>query len=133
MEKTLILIKPDAVKSAHIGHILSRSESEGFRIDALKMIQMSKQEAEEFYEVHRERPFFSSLIAFMTSGAVVAAVLCAENAVQKWRELIGATDPSEAKEDTIRRLYAENKEKNAVHGSDSNENATREIRFFFPE
>lgn len=133
MEKTLIIIKPDAVKNKHIGHILSRIESEGFQILGMKYKQLSRAEAEGFYAEHKERPFFGSLCDFMTSGPVVVAALQAADAVAKWRTLIGATDPAQAAENTIRKLYAESKEANAVHGSDSAESAAREIKFHFTD
>ena len=131
MEKTLIIIKPDAVKNKHIGHILARIEEEGFQILAMKYKQLSRQEAEGFYEEHKERPFYGSLCDYMTSGPVVVAALQAADAVAKWRKLIGATDPAQADEGTIRKLYAESKEANAVHGSDSAASAEREIKFHF--
>lgn len=131
MEKTLIIIKPDAVANRRIGSIISRIEKEGFQIAAMRYLKMEREQAARFYEMHRERPFYSDLVNFMTSGPVVAAVLAATNAIQKWRDLIGATDPQEAAENTIRKLYAENRERNAVHGSDSRESAEREISFFF--
>ena len=131
MSKTFIIIKPDAVKNKHVGNILGRIESEGFQILAMKYIQMSAEQAQGFYAEHKERPFFQSLCDFMTSGPVVVAALSADDAVKKWRTLIGATDPAQADEGTIRKLYAESKEANAVHGSDSDESATREIGFFF--
>ncbi|MCS7205841.1 MAG: nucleoside-diphosphate kinase [Leptospiraceae bacterium] len=133
MERTLFIIKPDAVQNKHIGHILTKIEEAGFRIVGLKYLSITKQEAQKFYEVHKHRPFFEDLSNFMSSGPIVVGVLESENAVQKWRDLIGATDPKEAKEGTIRKLFAENKERNAVHGSDSPENAIKEISFFFSE
>ena len=133
MEKTLIIIKPAAVKNKPIGHILSRIESEGFQILGMKYKQLSRAEAEGFYAEHKERPFFGSLCDFMTSGPVVVAALQAADAVAKWRTLIGATDPAQAAENTIRKLYAESKEANAVHGSDSAESAAREIKFHFTD
>ena len=131
MKQTLIIIKPDAVKNQYIGKILARIEEEGFIIKKLRMLQLSEKQSREFYVQHKERPFYNSLVSFMCSGPVVVAALQKDNAVGKWRELIGATDPAEAAPNTIRKLYAESKEANAVHGSDSNENATEEIRFFF--
>lgn len=131
MEKTLIIIKPDAVKNRHIGHILNRIEEEGFRILGLKKLKLSMEQAQGFYEVHRERPFYGDLCNYMSSGPVVVAALESAGAVQKWRDVIGATDPAEAAPGTIRKLYAVNKEANAVHGSDSPENGIREIQFFF--
>lgn len=133
MERTFIIIKPDAVKNRHVGNIIARIEKENFKILGMRMLQLSKADAEKFYEVHKERPFYQDLCNFMISGPVVVAALEAEKAVQKWRDLIGATDPAEAAENTIRKLYAESKEANAVHGSDSVENAKTEIAFFFKD
>ncbi len=131
MEQTLSIIKPDAVKKGVIGKIVDRFESNGLRIAAMKKMQLSEQVAGEFYEVHKERPFFGELVEFMTSGPVVVMVLEGENAVSKNRELMGATDPKEAEKGTIRADFAESIDANAVHGSDSLENADREIKFFF--
>lgn len=131
MTRTLAIIKPDAVSAGRAGKILAHLEEEGFRIRALRMDRMNRAQAESFYEVHRERSFFSSLVSFMTSGPVIPMVLEAEGAVSRLREVIGATDPAEADEGTVRALYAESKERNAIHASDSNENAAREIAFFF--
>ncbi len=133
MEKTLIILKPDAVKNKHIGHIVTRIEEEGFKILGMKLLQLSKSDAQKFYEVHKERPFYDDLCNYMISGPVVVAALEAPEAVQKWRDLIGATDPKEAAANTIRALYAESKEANAVHGSDSAENAQNEVAFFFKD
>ncbi|HBS07002.1 MAG TPA: nucleoside-diphosphate kinase [Leptospiraceae bacterium] len=133
MEKTLIILKPDAVKNKHIGHIVTRIEEEGFKILGMKLLQLSKSDAQKFYEVHKERPFYDDLCNYMISGPVVVAALEAPAAVQKWRDLIGATDPKEAAANTIRALYAESKEANAVHGSDSAENAQNEVAFFFKD
>lgn len=133
MEKTLSIIKPDAVKKGVIAKILDRFESNGLRIAALKKLQLSKAEAEEFYAIHKERPFFKDLVEFMISGPVVVSVLEGTNAVLKNRELMGATNPKEAKPGTIRADFAENIDANAVHGSDSLENAQNEIKFFFKE
>jgi len=131
MEQTLSIIKPDAVKKGVIGKIIDRFESNGLRIAAMKKMQLSDAVAGEFYEVHKERPFFGELVEFMTSGPVVVMVLEGENAVAKNRELMGATDPKEAAAGTIRADFAESIDANAVHGSDSLENADREIKFFF--
>jgi nucleoside-diphosphate kinase len=131
MEQTLSIIKPDAVKKGVIGKIIDRFESNGLRISAMKKLQLTEQMAGEFYEVHKERPFFGKLVEFMTSGPVVVMVLEGENAVAKNRELMGATDPKEAEKGTIRADFAESIDANAVHGSDSLENADREIKFFF--
>lgn len=129
--QTFTMIKPDAVSNEHIGAILGKISAAGFRIAALKMTQLTKADAEAFYAVHNERPFFGELVAFMTSGPIVAAVLEKENAVNDFRTLIGATNPAEAAEGTIRKLYATSMGENAVHGSDSDENAAVEIAFHF--
>ncbi|ACM64648.2 nucleoside-diphosphate kinase [Campylobacter lari] len=131
MEKTLSIIKPDAVKKGVIGQILTRFESNGLRIAATKKIQLSEKEAQEFYAVHKDRPFFKDLVEFMISGPVVVSVLEGKNAVLKNRELMGATNPKEAAAGTIRADFADSIDANAVHGSDSLENAKIEIEFFF--
>ncbi len=131
MEKTLSIIKPDAVKKGVIGKILDRFESNGLRIAAMKKVQLNKEQAEAFYAVHKERPFFKDLVEFMISGPVVVSVLEGEGAVLKNRDLMGATNPKEAKPGTIRADFAESIDANAVHGSDSLENAKIEIEFFF--
>ncbi|EAK8011920.1 nucleoside-diphosphate kinase [Campylobacter coli] len=131
MEKTLSIIKPDAVKKGVIGKILDRFESNGLRIAAMKKVQLSKEQAEAFYAVHKERPFFKDLVKFMISGPVVVSVLEGEGAVLKNRDLMGATNPKEAQPGTIRADFAESIDANAVHGSDSLENAKIEIEFFF--
>ncbi|HEF2193310.1 TPA: nucleoside-diphosphate kinase [Campylobacter jejuni] len=131
MEKTLSIIKPDAVKKGVIGKILDRFESNELRIAAMKKVQLSKEQAENFYAVHKERPFFKDLVEFMISGPVVVSVLEGEGAVLKNRDLMGATNPKEAKAGTIRADFAESIDANAVHGSDSLENAKIEIEFFF--
>jgi len=131
MEQTLSIIKPDAVAKGVIGKILDRFESNGLRIAALKKKQLTKEEAEGFYAVHKERPFFGELVEFMISGPVVISVLEGEGAVLKNRELMGATNPKEAEAGTIRADFAESIDANAVHGSDSLENAKNEINFFF--
>ncbi len=133
MEQTLSIIKPDAVKKGVIGKILDRFESNGLRIAATKKLQLTKEDAAAFYDVHKERPFFGELVEFMTSGPVVVSVLEGENAVAKNRELMGATDPKEAAAGTIRADFAESIDANAVHGSDSLENAAKEIAFFFAQ
>lgn len=133
MERTLSIIKPDAVAKNVIGKIIDRFESNGLRIAAMKKIQLTKNDAAKFYEVHKERPFFNDLVEYMISGPVVVMVLEGENAVAKNRELMGATNPKEAAPGTIRADFAESIEANAVHGSDSLENAQKEIRFFFAE
>ncbi|MFL1705895.1 nucleoside-diphosphate kinase [Campylobacter sp. MOP7] len=131
MQQTLSIIKPDAVKKGVIGKIVDRFESNGLRIAAMKKLRLSKCDAKAFYAVHKERPFFNDLVEFMTSGPVVVMVLEGENAVSKNRELMGATNPKEAAPGTIRADFAENIDANAVHGSDSLENAKIEINFFF--
>ncbi|NPA88234.1 nucleoside-diphosphate kinase [Caminibacter pacificus] len=133
MERTLSIIKPDAVAKNVIGKIIDRFESNGLRIAAMKKIKLTKEDAAKFYEVHKERPFFNDLCEYMSSGPVVVMVLEGENAVAKNRELMGATDPKEAAPGTIRADFAESIEANAVHGSDSLENAKKEIAFFFAE
>jgi nucleoside-diphosphate kinase len=127
------MLKPDALASGNAGNILAHLESNGFRIRAMRLVQLSLVEAEAFYAVHRGRPFYGELVEFMSSGPAVALVLETDGAVQAWRDAIGATDPAEAAEGTIRQRFAESKGRNAVHGSDSDENAAREIAFFFPE
>jgi nucleoside-diphosphate kinase len=129
---TLAIIKPDAVAARHTGKIIAHLEAEGFQIRDAQMVTLSESRAAAFYEVHRERPFFRPLVAFMTSGPALALALERDNAVTHLREVIGATDPAQAKPGTIRRLYAESKERNAIHASDSPENAAREVAFFFP-
>ncbi len=131
MQKTLSIIKPDGVSKNLIGEVIRRFESNGLKIAALKMKKLSKTEAEGFYYVHRERPFFGELVEFMISGPVVLMVLEAPDAIKQNRELMGATDPAEAKEGTIRKQWAENKQNNIVHGSDSEESASFEIGYFF--
>ena len=131
MEQTLSIIKPDAVAKNVVGKILDRFESAGLRITATKKVQLSKEDAEAFYAVHKDRPFFGELVEFMISGPVVVSVLEGENAVAKNRELMGATNPKEAEPGTIRADFADSIDANAVHGSDSLENAEIEIAFFF--
>lgn len=128
---TLTIIKPGAVNKQYIGPILNMINEAGFKIIAMKMVKMSLEQAGKFYAIHRSKPFYESLIEFMSSGPVVVAILEKENAVQEFRRLIGATNPEEAEEGTIRNRYAESIERNAVHGSDSNENALTECDFFF--
>jgi len=128
---TLTMIKPDAVKKNAIGGILKMINDAGFRIVAMKYTKLSREKAGEFYAVHRERPFYAELVEFMSSGPIVAAILEKENAVEDFRKLIGATDPSKAEAGTIRKLYANSIGENAVHGSDSDENATIEGDFHF--
>ena len=131
MNRTLAIIKPDAVGTGKAGKILAHLESAGFVVRSLKMTRLSGSQAGEFYAVHRERPFYADLVRFMTSGPCIPMVLEAEGAVVKLREVIGATDPAEAADGTVRKLYAENKERNAIHASDSDDNAAAEIAFFF--
>ena len=128
---TFTMIKPGAVRNGHIGAILNKINEGGFKIVALKYTQLSKEKAGEFYAVHKERPFYGELVDFMSSGPIVAAVLQADNAVESFRTLIGATNPAEAAEGTIRALYATSIGENAVHGSDSDENALIEANFHF--
>ena len=128
---TFTMIKPEAVEAGNTGAILNKIESSGFRIVAMKKVALSKERAGKFYEVHKERPFYSELVDYMSSGPIIAAILEKDNAVADFRELIGATDPSEAKPGTIRHEYAESKGKNAVHGSDSDDNAQIEANFHF--
>ncbi len=130
---TFTMIKPGAVKNEHIGEILAIINKAGFHIVALKMMRLSKDSAANFYAIHKGKPFYEGLIDFMCSGPIVAAILQKENSVNEYRKLIGATDPSKAEEGTIRKLFAESVQKNAVHGSDSDENAVFEASFFFPE
>ena len=131
MERTLSMVKPDGVARGLVGEVVRRFEQAGIRIVAMKMLRLTKEEAEGFYAVHRERPFFRSLVDFMTSGPVVVQVLEGENAVARNREVMGATNPADAADGTIRKEFAESIEANSVHGSDSDENAKIEIDFFF--
>ena len=131
--QTFAIIKPDAVRNGYSGKIIDRMINNDFKILGLKLIRMTKSQAEGFYEIHRDKPFFSELTEFMSSGKCVVIALQKEDAVNKWRELIGATDPAEADEGTIRKDYASSLGENAVHGADSNENAVREIGFFFSD
>ncbi|WP_457652322.1 nucleoside-diphosphate kinase [Rhodocaloribacter sp.] len=133
VERTLAILKPDCVRKNLIGEVIRRIQEAGFTVRALKMVKLTKQEAEGFYAVHRGRPFFESLTDFMSSGPCVPIVLEKENAVADFRTLIGATDPAEAAEGTIRRAFADNKGENIVHGSDSVENGRLEANYFFPE
>lgn len=129
--KTLAIIKPDAVNNNHIGEIIAMINKAGFKIKALKMIKLSEDAAKAFYEIHKEKPFYGELVEYMTSGPCVPIALEKENAVEDYRKLIGATNPANAAEGTVRKLYAKSVQFNAVHGSDSDENAAREIAFFF--
>jgi len=131
MEKTFSIIKPDAVKNGNIGKILAIIEEHGFRIVAMRMTKLSKSQAEGFYAVHRERPFFNSLVTFMTEGPVVLLALEREDAVKKLREVMGATNPANAADGTIRKLFAESIERNSMHGSDAPETAAEELKYFF--
>ena len=131
--KTLTIIKPDAFGAGKAGKIIAHLEAAGFRVVTARILRMTAAQAGAFYEVHRERPFYDSLTRFMTSGPCMPIVLEKENAVPSLREAIGATDPAEAAEGTVRKLYAESKERNAIHASDSDENAARESLFFFSE
>jgi nucleoside-diphosphate kinase len=133
MERTLAIIKPDAVGRQFTGDILKRIETAGLRVCALKLMRLTRAQAELFYEIHKERPFYSSLCDYMSSGDVVIGVLCGDGAIARWRELMGATDPAKAAPDTIRKQFGKDVEKNAVHGSDAPETAAREISFFFSE
>lgn len=132
-ERTLSIIKPDAVRKNHIGGIIHKLEKGGLAVVAAKMLHLSKTQAEEFYAIHKERPFYKDLVAFMTSGPVLVMTLEGENAVLKNREIMGATDPKKAAPGTIRNEFAQTIDENAVHGSDSLENAKQEIAFFFKE
>ena len=132
IERTLCIVKPDAVEKRRTGAILARIEEGGFQIIALKMAHLTRRQAEGFYEVHRERPFFRELVQLMTRSPVVLAVLQREGAVTAWRDLMGATDPAKAASGTIRKLFGTNVGENATHGSDSLENAARELAYFFP-
>jgi nucleoside-diphosphate kinase len=131
LERTFGIIKPDAIANGHLGDILSIVEKNGFRIVALKTKRLSTAAAEAFYEVHKQRPFFAGLVKFMTEGPVAVMVLERDDAVAKWREVMGATNPANAAEGTIRKRFAENIERNCVHGSDAPETAAQEIPFFF--
>jgi nucleoside-diphosphate kinase len=133
LERTLSIVKPDAVANNNIGAIYARFENGGLRIVAAKMLHLTRQQAEAFYAVHRERPFFTDLVTFMISGPIVVQVLEGENAVARNRELMGATNPADADPGTIRADFASSVEENAVHGSDAADTARQEIEFFFPE
>jgi nucleoside-diphosphate kinase len=131
MERTFAIIKPDAVAAGFTGRILQRIEAEGFQIRAMRMVKLSKAEAEGFYAVHRERPFFPSLTSFMSSGAAVVLALDAPDAIKKWRTLMGATDPAKADPGTLRKEFGRSIENNATHGSDAPETAAFEVGYFF--
>ena len=132
-ERTLSIIKPDAVSKGLIGNIVARFEREGLRIAAMRMLHLTKEKAEGFYAVHRERPFFPDLVEFMISGPIVVMVLEGDDAIDHNREIMGATDPAKAAEGTLRKLYAESIQNNAVHGSDAPDTAKFEIGYFFPD
>jgi len=131
MEQTLAILKPDSVRRNLIGEILAQIEKSGLQIRSLRRLTLTRKQAEAFYDVHKERPFFSSLCDYMTSGPVVVAALGGDRAIERWRELMGATDPAKAAEGTIRKKFGQNIEQNAVHGSDARETAAREVMFFF--
>ena len=133
MERTLSIVKPDAVKNGQLGAILDMIEGSGLKVVATRMVHLTRTEAEGFYAVHRQRPFFASLVEFMTSGPCLLSVLSGEDAIVRYRDLMGATNPDEAKEGTIRKRFATNIEQNAVHGSDAPETARFEISYFFRE
>ena len=131
LQRTLAIVKPDGVKNGVAGHVIARIEKEGFRIVAMRLHHLSRAEAEGFYAVHKERPFFGGLVAFMTSGPVVLMCLERDDAIATWREIMGATDPAKAAPGTIRKLYATDIEKNVSHGSDAPETAAFELGWFF--
>ena len=131
MERTFAIIKPDAVEKNRVGQILARVEDEGFGIVAMRLVRMTRREAEGFYAVHRERPFFGSLCEYMSSGPAVALVLERDNAIAHWRKTMGVTNPGDADEGTLRKLYGESIERNATHGSDAPETAATEMAYFF--
>jgi len=131
LERTLSIIKPDACRAGHMGEIISRFEREGLRIVAMRLLRLTRPQAEGFYAVHRERPFFADLVEFMTSGPVVVMVLEGENAIERNRRIMGATDPAQAAEGTLRKLFASNIQNNAVHGSDGPDTARTEVAYFF--
>ena len=130
-DRTFAIIKPDAVNNGHTGNIYDRIQKFNFKVIGAKLLRMTQEQAEGFYGIHKERPFFNDLIKFMTSGPCMVLALEKENAVESWRKAIGSTNPQEAEEGTIRKDFATNVQENAVHGSDSNENAQKEIAFFF--
>ena len=133
MERTLAIIKPDAVRAKNAGKIIDRIEAEGFNIVGMKKLNLSTQQAEDFYAVHQGKPFYAELVEFMTSGPVVAMALEKDSAIQAWRDLMGSTDPVKAAPNTLRKLYGTNVGVNATHGSDAVQTAAVEIKFFFPE
>jgi len=131
MERTLAIVKPDAVEKKVVGSILARIEEEGFSVVVMRMVRMSREEAEGFYAVHRERPFFKDLTAFMSSGPAVVMALEANDAIKRWREVMGVTDPTQAADGSLRKQFGTNIERNATHGSDAPETAATEIAYFF--
>jgi nucleoside-diphosphate kinase len=131
MQRTLAIIKPDGVEQGVVGEVIGRIEKEGFRIVAMRSVRLTRSEAEGFYAVHRERPFFADLTAFMSSGPAVVLVLEADRAIERWRRIMGATDPAKADPGTLRKQFATNIERNVVHGSDAPETAATEIAYFF--
>jgi nucleoside-diphosphate kinase len=131
MERTLAILKPDSVRRNLVGQILTQIEGSGLGIRALKRLTLTRKQAEAFYDVHKERPFYASLCDYMTSGPVVVAMLEGDRAIERWRDLMGATDPAKAADGTIRKRFGQNIEQNAVHGSDAKETAAREVAFFF--
>jgi nucleoside-diphosphate kinase len=133
MNRTLTIIKPDAFNAGKAGLILAHLENAGFKVIASRVLRLTDAQAKEFYAVHKDRPFYGSLVSFMTSGKCMPIVLQRDDAVSELRRVIGATDPAQAEDGTVRKLYAESKERNAIHASDSDENAARESRFFFAE
>lgn len=133
MNRTLTIIKPDAFNAGKAGKIIAHLETAGFKVIAARVMHLSTAQAQAFYEVHKERPFYGSLVSFMTSGKCMPIVLERADAVAELRRVIGATDPAQAEPGTVRKLYAESKERNAIHASDSDDNAARESRFFFSE
>lgn len=133
IQRTFAIIKPDAVAAGNSGKIIDKIEQAGFKITAMKKIELNKEKAEEFYAIHKGKPFFDELVTFMTSGPIVALVIEKENAIQDWRKLMGSTDPEKAEPETLRKLFGANVTKNALHGSDAPETAKNEIKFFFPE
>ena len=133
IERTLSIVKPDGVGNGHIGHVISRFEESGITVRAMKLVRLTRGQAEGFYAEHAERPFFGELVDFMTSGPVVLTVLEGENVIARNREIMGATDPAEAAEGTLRKLYAGSKGQNTVHGSDSPTSAAREVSYFFSQ
>ena len=133
MEKTLTILKPDTVQAGKAGAVITMLEREGFRIQASKMVHLSQEEAQGFYDVHRERPFFQSLVTFMTDGPVIVMTLEADNAIERLRKVMGATDPARADEGTIRKRFGTNIERNAIHGSDAPDTAAFEISYFFSQ